>query len=84
MTRSRRALAAPFIITMALAPAVHAEDSAAKKPKADPSRPYDKRGGKCYQHPEEHCPPGAHCNPGPPREVECPPEAKPGKDAQKK
>lgn len=28
--------------------------------------------GKCFKHAGGHCPPGAHCNPPPPRLVDCP------------
>lgn len=68
----------PFVLTAALTPAVARADTSTtsphkKLPAADPQRPVQNDGkGHCWQHPEEHCPPDVHCNPGPPIEVQCP------------
>ena len=83
MKRSfRRDFALPFLLTAALTPAAHADTTTGKPklPAADPNRSVDKDPhGKCWQRPVEHCPPDVHCNPGPPIEVQCPPEKTPPK-----
>ena len=86
--KKRRALSVPFLLTAMLSPAVaHAGEpnldapqhmkTPPKKdlPKAtDPSRVRKNADGTCTQYPSTECPPNIHCNPGPPRDVECPPE----------
>jgi hypothetical protein len=81
--KKRRALSMPFLITAALSPAPALADTATppkppvtkKLPKpTHPERVQRNPNGTCTEYPDMHCPPDVHCNPGPPREVECPPE----------
>ncbi len=87
MRRSlRKGLALPFVFTAMLSPAVAFGDAAPpnekpptkKLPKPNNEGNVFKRDdGSCWEHSGGgHCPPGAHCNPPPPREVECPPDKK--------
>jgi hypothetical protein len=76
----RRALSLPFVLTAALSPFPALADDTPppvkeKRPKpSDPSRVRRNPDGTCTEMPDMRCPPNVHCNPGPPREVECPPE----------
>jgi hypothetical protein len=88
----RKGLALPFVFTAMLSPAVAFGDAAPptnkpptknpppvkKLPKADnPDNVFKEPDGTCWQHSGGgHCPPGAHCNPPPPHQVECPPDKK--------
>ena len=81
----KRLLAAPFVLTAMLSPAL--ADSPPPNPNPPPPPP-EKPGpprkdwgqvvrrpdGTCLQlPPATRCPPNVHCNPPPPRQVECPP-----------
>jgi hypothetical protein len=77
----RRKLAAPFVLTALMAPAFADNSGPTRNPPPQkrrlPKAPDDSRvskheDGTCWYHAPEHCPPGAKCNPPPPREVECP------------
>ena len=76
----RRPLALPFVITALLSPGLAGADTSVKPkdklPKAgNVDRVHRDVDGKCWEYPDTSgCPPGAHCNPGPPREVQCPPD----------
>lgn len=75
----RRALSLPFVLTAALSPSLALADTSTgpKLPRAvHPERVTKQSDGKCYEYPDVHCPPNVHCNPGPPTQVECPPEPK--------
>lgn len=75
----RRPLALPFVFTAMLSPGLALADaSPPNKPKlpraVHPERVHKNPDGTCVEYPDTSCPPGVHCNPGPPRDVECPPE----------
>lgn len=78
----RRALALPFLVTAALSPAPSRADETTPKPPVkrklpkatDRERVHRNPDGTCTEYPDTRCPPNVHCNPGPPIEVECPPE----------
>jgi hypothetical protein len=74
----RRPLSLPFVLTAVLSPGVLLADTSTKPklPKSEhPERVRKNPDGTCTEMPEMgSCPPGAHCNPGPPRDVQCPPE----------
>ena len=88
ITRKTR-LAAPFVVTAVLSVGVAAGMASGvawagdrKLPKAEhPERVHRSDDGVCTEYPSTTtaCPPGMHCNPGPPHEVECPPERVPKK-----
>lgn len=80
-----RRLAAPFLMTASMAAPAGAQPAPEVKP---PKRPTevavdggvirkDARSGMCRQYFTSKCPPGARCNPPPPRPVRCPPELLP-------
>ena len=71
------ALATPFLVTQG-----GATDSAPKTIKGKPgiverytdnTKVWRRADGQCYLERESSCPPGARCNPPPPRPVLCPP-----------
>ena len=80
--KKRRALAMPFLITTMLSPGFAIADDTPptvkrKLPKAQhPERVQKRDDGTCWEMPSMECPPDVHCNPGPPREVQCPEPAK--------
>ncbi len=75
----RRSLSLPFVLTAVLSPALAPADTSVKTklPRAThPERVHKNPDGKCFEYSDTSCPPNVHCNPGPPMEVECPPEPK--------
>ncbi len=78
--KKRRALAMPFLITTMLSPGFALADDTPppvkkKLPKSQhPDRISRHPDGTCWEMPSMECPPNVHCNPGPPHEVQCPPE----------
>jgi hypothetical protein len=75
-------LAAPFILTAVLAPAVEADQTPTRNPppakrKEPPKGKVVKDpNGNCWLLAQQDCPPDKHCNPPPPTKVECPPDDK--------
>ncbi|MCB9540026.1 MAG: hypothetical protein H6704_27750 [Myxococcales bacterium] len=79
-TRARR-LAAPFVVTAG----VFGGHAAAELPTAPHGAKVDVRpDGTCWQFYETRCPPGARCNPPPPRQVQCPPAAGPTETVERR
>jgi hypothetical protein len=71
----KRVLAAPFLFTaLAFGDATPPHKKLPKAPEgATVTRDDD---GTCWVRSGGHCPPNVHCNPPPPRQVECPPDKK--------
>lgn len=77
----KRALAAPFLATVAFGALAFADSTPPKEklPKApDESKVTRHEDGTCWYYNPGHCPPGVHCNPPPPHQVQCPPTSKKG------
>ncbi len=78
--KRRPLLALPFVLTTLISPAFadEAPPPPAKKKKLPKPGPNDHiirdPDGTCRAVENRPCPPNVHCNPPPPREVECPPE----------
>lgn len=73
--KKRNVLALPFVLTAAIAGADKAPPPKKKLPKAPAGAHVQKNAdGTCWYHDMPSCPPNVHCNPGPPQEVECPPD----------
>ncbi len=79
-TRARR-LAAPFVVTAG----VYGGHAAAELPRAAPGSTIDIRlDGRCFERWEKTCPEGYRCNPPPPKQVQCPPAARPNDTVEKR
>ncbi|MEO6952231.1 MAG: hypothetical protein ABI321_10480 [Polyangia bacterium] len=75
MMNKKARLAAPFVLTALLSGGAALADAPKKLPKAEyPDHVQRAANGICTEYWSAACPPGAHCNPGPPHAVECPPE----------
>ena len=75
----KRMLAAPFLATVAFGALAFADNTPPPKklPKApDESKVTKREDGTCWYFNNPTCPPNVHCNPPPPRQVECPPAKK--------
>ncbi len=78
MKKSRRALAASFVVTVAALPSAGCKKTSVGDGTSgsgtETANVYrDSYSGACHYTTPEHCPKNATCNPPPPREVDCPP-----------
>lgn len=79
MSRSKRKLAASFVMTISALPAAASLEGCKKTPVDPPETPTKdshsvyRNGDHCLMHTPEHCPKGASCNPPAPPEIDCPP-----------
>src|SRR5688500_591877 len=73
--KTRRALQASFVVTVARAPACKPSTTGGTSGGDVGTWHVQRRGEGCFLYQSTSCPENATCNPPPPMEVDCPPSA---------